>query len=165
MFARNGGEDAAFPRGIFSNKSGNFRLMECSYFSCSASSPQAAYPSPAHLRAGSLAPLRLLSPHSPLTLGLCGVPHPKECGQRGAPLCNPPRLSRVPAIQRRRRKPAYTGTPAPTAVPWSGIAAWQGPPGAPSLVLLGSAARRGGCPHPPFSSSRPQAISPGGYIQ
>ena len=36
MFAGNGGEDAAFPRGIFSNKSGNFRLMECSYFSCSA---------------------------------------------------------------------------------------------------------------------------------
>ena len=63
--------------------------------------------------------------------------YPKERGQRGAPLCNPPRLSRVPAIQRRRRKPAYSGTPAPTAVPWSGIAAWQGPPGAPSLVRYG----------------------------
>ena len=59
--------------------------------------------------------LRLLSPHSPLTLGLCGVPHPKECGQRGAPLCNPPHRSGVRTIHRRRPEFVCSGTPAPAA--------------------------------------------------
>ena len=62
----------------------------------------------------------------------------KKARKGGHPLSQPPVLSEVPVLHLRRPKPACSGTPAPTAVPWSGIVAWQGPQSAPGLVLCGS---------------------------
>ena len=57
------------------------------------------------------------SPHTARLRWACaGYPTQKNAGKGRYPLCQPPVLSRVPAIQRRRPNLAYTGTQAPTAV-------------------------------------------------
>ena len=71
----------------------------------------------------------------------------------GHPLFHPPLLSRVHTIQPWRPKPAYSGTPAPTAVPQPGVATWQGPRSAPSPVRCGKPLVRARIMHPPSFAS------------
>ena len=102
----------------------------------------------------------------------------------GHPLFQPPRLSGVHAIQLRRPKPAYSGTPAPAAAPGSGVAARQGPRSAPGQVPYGTshvgadlcakcrrcaavALRKAACgphcPHRPFPRMSPSALRGGPF--
>ena len=141
-----------------------------------AHSARSAFPQPAHV----VGPGRGAPNVCTFLASLCTfLASPRKGGH---PLFHPPVLSRVLAIHLRRPKLAYSGTPAPTAVPWTDVGAWQGPQSAPGQVLLGKTARRGRsprqvppqaavalrkaacgphCPHRPFSPSRPQAVPQG----
>ena len=61
----------------------------------------------------------------------------KKARKGGHPLFQPPVLSKASALHPRRPKPAYSGTPAPTAVPRPGVVDWQGPQSAPGPVRYG----------------------------
>ena len=61
----------------------------------------------------------------------------KKARKGGHPLFQPPVLSKASALHPRRPKPAYSGTPAPTAVPRPGVVDWQGPQSTPGPVRYG----------------------------
>ena len=88
---------------------------ECLYFSCSASSPQAAYPSPARKACGLTRSAAAPLPAQPANAGPVRGPSEKERRQRGDPLCNPPYQSGAHTIHRRRPEFVCSGPPAPAA--------------------------------------------------